>query len=315
MKKITSQDAFNQLIRDGQVGSYVPDELKDVEDGFGQTDQEGDSERSSWWVVMLSLMLGLGMLLVVTSMFYWFVGNNPEPAVVIKNETSSEPAVISEVEAKRMIQANLKAFLLAENNEDRARYIFEPDREIASLHTYYMDRKKRETPLWKIERIEPMSSEGSEIWIVVFRDLKKRQQAVSFERYGDNYLLHWSAMKAFGELTWEEFILNRPEVPVMMRAYFRFDHGMRPLAAGADQYDVYIIEDRNGLFSKSALIGSGSHGYHTLKNLSQTSRHPVTLKLVYRETPFSGGKKVLMIDSLVHLRWQKLSGDSQFQEE
>lgn len=315
-KKLDPQQAFDQLIRDDRTVDDVPEALRDVEEGFGQKEEEVNLERSRWvkWMMVVGGVAMIGVFVIGVAVFYGMVIRDSEPVVEINPHQVDVPTLISEAEAKQKIEANLRAFLSAESNENRARYIYSGATEMASLQVYYDERRIRDMPLWKVVRIEPVVAGGGEIWLVVYQDLKRRQHTASFERVGDDYLLHWSAMKAFGEITWEKFILTRPEQPVTMRAYLRPYDGVRPLWAGSDSYDCYIIEDRGGLFSEIAAIAVSADGYDVLKKLPRSGRRPVTLKLVYRATPHSAGEKVLTIDSFLHIRWQKLSTDPQLKE-
>lgn len=258
------------------------------------------------------------ILLAVVGFLYQFVvkvskeEDSQQFKISLVNKSVNEPVDARAI--KEMIEDNLRAFLSAESVEQRARFIYHGESELPSLRIYYEDRGRLETPLWKVERCESIVAGYSEIWFVVFRDVKGRQHTASFQQFGDDYLLHWSAMKAFGEITWERFMVDRPMEPVTMRGYLRRYEGVQPLWAGSGQGQCYIIEDRDGIFSEIAFMASSAHGFEVLRKLPSASRHPVTLMLAYQASLSSGKRKVLTINSLVNLRWQKLSADPQLQK-
>ena len=313
-KKLAPQDAFDQLMVHQNVSQRgVEDEEKDVEERFGQMD--GRRDRPRWLKIVRAIFFisVAAMLIVGVGKFYWFITTDAEPAFVIKPPKPLGPAVIGEAEAKQMIEANLKAFLSAETNEERLRYVYLPEDEMAWLQLYYEERGLRDTPMWKIERMELSTSAGGEIWFVIFADVKKNQHVVSFQRYGDDYRLHWSAMKAFSEMPWPRFIVSRPEGPVMMRGYLRQYDGVWPLGIFQKDYHCFLIEDRDGLFSELAIMRKDSMGYASLKYLPKSSRHPVTVRLGYRALTGGSSDRKLTVLSLIHLRWQKMVIDPQIQ--
>jgi len=309
MKKLNSEEAFDQLMRHGKNSHIRKEEKQDLEDGFGQ--QGVEKKGIGKWVVRLALFLGLMVVMGGVVVFYWFVVMEAKPESVTKVSQPKAPIFIAEHQAKQMIRKNLESFLSAESNEERNRYVYAPDEERSSMDVYYSKRGWRDTPLWKVEFMERHVSAMGEIRFVVYQDIKKRRRTVSFQRVGDDYKLHWSAMKAFCEMPWEQFVVERPKEPVLMRAYLRRYNGVWPPGISRDHYQCFLIEDRGGLFSEIAVMKKTSFGFLELKRLPSSARHPVTLRLVYHIPKEQDGhaERVLTIDALVHLRWQQMALD------
>lgn len=312
-KKLDPQQAFDLVTRrEGKEAPKSSAEKKpDVESGF---ENKQPKDRALWQraVIAIALAAAAAILLIAVAAFYWFVTKESKPAVVAKPPPEKPPAAITEDRAKEIIEANLRAFLAAEDNGTREKYIF-PDGRPESREDFYTGRKIRDVPLWKIEQMEKSATEHGEIWFVRFSDLRRHTRVVSFQRHGDDYLLHWLAMKAYGDMPWDEFILNKPERPTEMRAYVRQYGGALPLGADGTRYHAFLVEDRAGLFSELALVKKEAVGAAELAGLPPQALHPATLRLHYGSPGDTVGK-CLMIDSLVHLRWQRLSGDSRLQE-
>lgn len=314
-KKLNSQEAFDLVTR--RQGKEMPDpnEPVDVEADFGEKSGFNIKERPIWlrfifWGTVS--MVTIGLIAAVTA-FFWFVANHAEPELVEKSPPEAAPAIFTEEEVKRIVEVNLRAFLKAASNDERLKYIYQPEDEKSYLDVYYGKREHVDTHLWKIERLEPVTSAQGEIWFVVYRDVTKKQRLVSFQRYEDDYLLHWSAMTAYCELPWEQFIVKRPEEAVMMRGYVSHYEGPRPLGLSSDKFHCFLIEDREGLFSELAIMESGSVGFSVLTNLPKDGRHPVTLQLGYRPNPGANHDKILSIFALTNMRWQKLNMDPYLQ--
>ena len=309
MKKMGSQEAFNHLIRQDERTSSQSKEASDVEEGFGQKDVGHVEPRPRWLKIIFigATVTGALLLIIGVVVFYWFVSIHAEPKMVEIKPVVLAPAIISQEKAKEMIETNLRSFLMAQSNEVRLKYIYMPEDERESLDLYYNQRGILNSPLWKVERMELVKSVQGEIWFVVYRDLNKKENLVSFQRVDDDYLLHWSAMTAFCELPWPEFIVDRPEGPVTMRCYLRHYGDVWPLGVSPDEYHCFLLEDRDRLFSETAVMRLDAAGCDVLRRLPKNGRHPVTLSLGY-QSEFSGGAdKRLHIISLKHLRWQKMS--------
>lgn len=314
-KKLKPQDAFDLVTRRQGKAPAKTHEKKDIEDGFGENDGRSVRARPLWKRgLLLGALVTLACLLIAGVVgFYWFVVHESTPDGVVRGPIEKAPASISEEVAKNMIEANLRAFLRADSNEERLKYVYLPDEVKSQLDVYYGVRGLAEVPLWKIERMEPVTSAQGEIWFVVYRDVKKTQGLVSFQRYGDDYLIHWSAMKAFCEIPWEQFMVSRPAGPVMMRGYLRHYVGVWPVGISRRDHHCFLIEDDGGLFSELAIMKTGAPGYTVLENLPKSGRHPVTLELGYRTLEGMGTGKTLHVISLKHLRWQKMAMDSRVQ--
>ncbi|MEJ6571261.1 MAG: hypothetical protein QNL01_06845 [Akkermansiaceae bacterium] len=314
-KKLDSQDAFDLVTR--RQGKEVPDtnERKDIEEGFGEKPEPIIEQRPAWqrYLFWGTLAVITCALIVSVVSFFWFITYHAEPEVVEKGTPETGPAMIGEAQAKQMIETCLRSFLAAESNEDRLKCVYMPEEEKSSLDIYYRAQGHSETPLWNIELIDRVVSAQGEIWMVIYWDVQRKRKAVSFQRDGDQYLLHWSAMKAFSEMTWEKFIVKRPAGPLMMRCFIRQYEGVLPAGIEADKYRCFLVEDRAGLFSEVAIMKLDASGYSALGDLPKASRHPVTLNLGYRPYSDKRTDKLLTIMSLKHLRWQKLSLDSQLQ--
>ncbi|MCP5535275.1 MAG: hypothetical protein H7A51_03460 [Akkermansiaceae bacterium] len=314
--KLNPQDAFDLVTRRQGKELPVTKDPKDIEAGFGEKNARSEEPKPRWRRYLLLLVLTVLACIVVAGIFsfYWFISTQSEPGSAEKSPLAAAPAVIDEAKAKEMIEANLRAFLQAETNEERLKYVYMPEDEKPQLDVYYNERGHVHTPAWKIERMEHVKSVQGDVWFVVYRDLNKIQRLVSFQRFGDHFLLHWSAMTAFCEIPWEKFIVQRPSTPVTMRCYVRQYQGQWPLGIPSDQYHCFLIEDRGGLFSELAIMDRSSVGYTTLKGLPNASRHPVTLELGYHHFPTNGrGGEILEIQSLKHLRWQQMSMDARVQ--
>lgn len=308
-KKINSQDAFDLVTR--RQGKEMPEmnEVKDVEEGFGENREFNIEARSVWQRAVFLLILVIISCVMIAGVvaFYWFITNHAEPDLVEKEPPEAGPAAISEEQAKLMMGNNLRAFLLAESNEERLKYVYMPEDERDQLAVYYGERKLLDKPLWKVERVEVTMSAQGEVWYVVYRDLAKKQHLVSFQRYGDDYLLHWSAMTAFCDIPWEQFMVQRPTGPVTMRCYLRQYEGVWPSGISPNDYHCFLLEDRGGLFSEMAIIKNDTPGFMMLKTLPKRSRHPVTLVLGHKPLASGEAGKSLHIMGLKYLRWQKMS--------
>ena len=267
-------------------------------------------------ILICMAAVGIACLAITGGMIWHLMGSidfEPEAAEASTPEVAA--AVTVPKGAKETIEANMRAFLLAETNEDRLKYVYQPEDEKSSMDRYYGQQGHREIPLWKTQRIEKTNSTEGEIWFVVYRDLNNKQRLVSFQKLGDHYLLHWSAMTAYCEMPWGEFIVQRPSRPVMMRCYLRQYEGAWPVGISPEQYHCFLIEDRDGLFSELAIMARDSVGYTTLVDLPKASAHPVTLNLLYDQMSDVTGSaaRILKIESLKHLRWQKMAMDRRLQ--
>ncbi|NNJ86477.1 MAG: hypothetical protein HKP20_04845 [Akkermansiaceae bacterium] len=241
--------------------------------------------------------------------FYTVITKNPTPETLDKGKLAEAPATISNEQTRQIIETNLRRFLEAENIEQKARYVSMEEEEIDHLRTYYTLRGRWERPLWKVERIYPMKSSQEKIWFVTYLDLERRRHTVSFERFGNDFLIHWSAMTGFCDIPWPDFIVQRPLGPVTMRCFIRQYEGIWPVNISQDKYQCFIIEDRQKLFYEIAIMKSDAYGCDILSKLPNTRRHPVTVELGYRRAGTSEHGKQLTIISLKHLRWQKLGVD------
>ena len=69
------------------------------------------------------------------------------------------------------------------------------------------------------------------------------------------------------------------------------------------------------MFSELAIMARDSVGYTTLVDLPKASAHPVTLNLLYDQMSDVTGSaaRILKIESLKHLRWQKMAMDRRLQ--
>lgn len=309
-KKLDPQDAFNLVSRREGKAMPQPAGQKDVEAGFGDV----KPDNKPWWQkVLVSLVLLVAAVAMVSGLvaFYWFITQDSEPAVVIKPPPEYEPEFIGEERAKKIIETNLRAFLAAEDNETREKYIY-PDGEPDTRVEYYNGRRIRDMPLWKIEQMNKTITAQGEIWMIVYRDLQKNARAVSFQRYGNDYRLHWLAMKAYCEMPWEKFIVERPRGPLVMRGYLRKYQGAPPLGVSKESHHVFLIEDQAGLFSELAVMERDAKGSAALASLPNSGSHPVTLKLGYDSN--NNSRIHIQIYSAKHLRWQRMSADTRFAE-
>lgn len=310
LKKLDPQQAFDLVSRrEGEKQSEKQEPLN-IEDGFGAGSEEEGRLVPGWkrrLFVALALIAAC-MVLVGIGVFYWFVSYHSEPTPVITPPAPKELAIFTEGETKQIIESNLRAFLAAESNEVRAQYVYQAAGTREAMDNYYNGRRMRDLPLWKLERVEAATVLGNELWLVVYRDVQSGRHTVSFQREGDDYLLHWYAMKAYGEMSWEEFIVSRPEESVVMRGYLKHYDGVAPVWASDEAYDFYLIESRNGLFYEVAVMSKDAPGASELRaSLQSGMRQAVTVGLSYRTVDGQG--KHLMLDSLEYLRWQKLGSD------
>ncbi len=316
-KKISSQDAFDQVLRGQGKKRKESQKSKNIEDGFGGKAEQTVVGRPVWqrYLLRSSIVVIALALIVAVGAFYWFVTKHSEPEVVEKAPVEAPPAVIGKEQAKEIIEGNLRAFLQAESNKERLKYIYISEDEIASLENYYGQRQHLETPLWKIERMEKLVSEQGEIWFIVYRDVKKHQHLVSFQRQGDGYLLHWLAMKVYCEIPWEEFIIQKPADPVVMRCYLREYNGVWPVGISPEDFHVFLVSDSKETFLELVIMRHTAEGFEALlglpnlPSLSVSKGHPVTLELRYTRLG-NVQKKQLEIKALKYLRWQRLNTDS-----
>jgi len=309
--KLDSQQAFNLVESRRKKESDPPVEKKGLEDRFGEDSARALEERPMWKTYLILTLAALMTVALVIGLvaFYWFMVNEAEPVVAEKGPVEVAPAVIDKADAKKIIEDNLRAFLQAESNKERLKYIYMPEDEISSLEDYYGERQQFETPLWKIDRMDLMTSIQGETWFVGYRDVKKTKHFVSFQRYGDNYLLHWSAMTAYGELPWSQFLTERPITPVLMRGYLRHYEGVVPLSIDSNVDGVFLFEDPQKLVSELIVVGKNIHGYGALSRLRSDSSHPVTAWLAYDQLQTGTEKLTLRMTKLKYLRWQQAAAD------
>ncbi|MGB0993083.1 MAG: hypothetical protein ACPG32_11525 [Akkermansiaceae bacterium] len=305
-KKLEPEEAFDLLTRHARPQEPT-EEMQELEDGFGTPSEEEDIP--AWRRYFRKLVLaGVAAALVAgVGFFYWQVVRQPEAQLAEPADPSKESLAIPPEEAKKIIEANLRHFLSAQLVEEKLPYIISPAEERGSLEIYYQQRGLHDSPLWKIQRISPVKSGSGEVWFVLYQDVERRVKAASFERVGDDYLLHWSAMKAFCELPWEKFIVEKPKEPKVMRGYLRQYTGVFPLGVSAQDHACFLIEDRAAIFSELAIMKLDAPGCSTLKKLAKGGRHPVTLELFYQTPNNDSTNKRLVVRALKHLRWQKMS--------
>ncbi|BDS06046.1 hypothetical protein NT6N_10860 [Oceaniferula spumae] len=257
----------------------------------------------------------LALVAVTTGVVYtakWVLAGSHEnlprgyDPVLVENELS-EPVLTAE----ESIEKNLRAFLSATTVEERLHYVSIPFDEKTSLKSYYVERGLSDSPLWKIERIESLELAGGRLWFVIYRDLQRKQHSVSFQKLDGRYLIHWSAMKAYCEVPWQRFIVDRPSKPVLMRGYLRQYEGVWPVGLPRDKYRCFLIEDRGKLFSKLAVMEKGAPGAEALNKLPDSISHPITVRMKYNSELLN--QNVIQITELKHLRWQQLNSDPRFQ--
>lgn len=261
-------------------------------------------------VIRIILMVAI----LVASLVLW-------KGVDLMKSSSSEEAPVSSVPSADEVE-------VIDWTEDRAReailitlkVIFDPGSELKTiskhlsggevsanrLEKFRGEGRSQTAPLLRLEKVRRMQVAAQPVWLARFIDTKGRTHDVSFEADGDRMLLHWEAMVAWGEMSWEALSVEKPKSPIEMRAYLRQiapEFQPIPIEPGWKAYEV-ISRDR--AFTGIAWVKQDSRPGMILANLSANATHPICARFQYRG---SDDNPWLEISSPIHLRWVRLAAD------
>lgn len=252
------------------------------------------------------LATGFITILLVASYLLYNTKEPPPPPPPPKPEK-----VFSQAKAHQAITDTLRNFLKCSTTEERLAYVLNPSSEKEAMIDYYDHRKNLDTPLWKIQLIEPANIEGLPIWMVAYLDVKKNLRYARLERSGDNILIQWSSSYAYSQLPWETFAVTQPEEPVQMRCFALRHSGPLPPGYDPATHLGFVIENQRGEFTALAVMDKKTKDAKVLNTIAPRSRNPVNLMLKYTALP--GGTRQLTITELLHFQWHQPTGLSKGQ--
>jgi hypothetical protein len=151
------------------------------------------------------------------------MGAGPPPLPVVAGEATSAdaPATLTDLEYAQVTEV-MTRFLEALTPEDLRPVIREPDRVWPLVQAHH-----ERTP-WKpfiVRRLPPKNevqlNRGLLAGSVEVDDFQRF--VVAMERTADGFKVDWETFTGQGEMTWDDFVSQRPTTPVLMRVALRPD--------------------------------------------------------------------------------------------
>jgi hypothetical protein len=244
-------------------------EEEEVEDGESAAGGRDGSEEGTATLTrgQVATLASLGVVVAVLGVM-WFAkslimgeGPPPPPPVVVAagSATADVPAALTDLEYAQATEV-MTRFLEALTPEDLRLVIREPDRVWPLVQAHH-----ERTP-WKpfIVRRLPAKTEvqmnrGLLAGSVEVNDFERF--VVAMERTADGFKVDWETFTGQGEMTWDDFVSQRPTTPVLMRVALRPDDYFNQDFADASTHACFQLtshRDTHRLFGY-VLRGSPLH--------------------------------------------------------
>jgi hypothetical protein len=188
----------------------------------------------------------------------------------------------------------LDQFFLASGPTARAEYLFDQG-DIPAMDEFYEAPQKHKIINPKVTAVD---IKGREILIISFQDETGVQRAAPMEWKGDGYQLHWGAMMARGQMTWEDFLRDEPTDPVAMRVVLSLE---KKPSFEFDFDGNYYGSIEHPELSQPLPVVIAPHSW--VVSLSVGERVP--LKVLVKYVTLSNGTSWPLVSGLIHLHWIK----------
>lgn len=187
------------------------------------------------------------------------------------------------VEAKsESVISELLGFVNAPTHAARSTRMFGQAEAVEHLENYY-DQRGRTLPRKIINpSVSAVNFKDRELLLVAFLDENNRAWSAPFEWDGKSYRLHWEAMTGFGEISWSEFLENRPKGTFTMRANFFLPENENFDALALDHL-VVLMSHPDLPVPTSVLVPNESNAHRQLASYPRATDIPGIVEIKWPE--------------------------------
>jgi hypothetical protein len=186
----------------------------------------------------------------------------------------------------------LDQFFLATGPAARAKYLCDQV-DIPAMDEFYEVPQQHKIINPKVTAVEVR---GREILIITFQDETGVQRAAPMEWKIEGYQLHWGAMMARGQMTWENFLRVKPTDPVAMRVVLSLQ---KKPSFEIDFDGHYFGTIEHPELSQPLPVVIAPRPW--VASLSVGEKVP--LKVLIRYVTLSNGTSWPLVSGLIHLHW------------
>ena len=204
-----------------------------------------------------------------------------KPPPVVRQMNLPPPPADPKAKSDAAVAA-LLAFINAPNHTARSALVYEKEHAREHLETYYEKRRHLLPAKVLNPAVSAVNLNDREILLVTFLDENGRQWSAPFEWDRNAFLLHWEAMTGFGEISWQEFLENKPQGEFTMRATFYVPPD--DLDQSHDQDYITVLMSHPDLEKPtSVLIGRNSEVHHQISFYPKGKDIPAIVKIKWAD--------------------------------
>lgn len=248
--------------------------------------EEAEVSRYRRWIMQgLSAIIAIGLFAVIFNSLMVVEEPKPVPIQIIQKVVLfHESASVEEIEAEA--ERVVEAFMMSSDDRARCAHILGGKDRLHQLQGYY--RREGHAPPsgygGKI-KVEPYALEGEALFAAVASDPDSKKFWIFHLRSTETGLLiDWEASVAYGDLSWDDFLSDQPQTPVVMRVYLTGVLAPPELGIDDEEFRTFEVSFRGS--TKKTII-SLKRGSAIEKELAQmvplSAPHPVTLYFRWTE--------------------------------
>ena len=244
------------------------------------------------WVSVLSIFAVLTVIVVAIHAGQKAPSRPQEPSLPFLRGTEKSAAITDA----------LSGFLSAATSEERCAHVLEPERVSPLVEEYYAREGLPQIEFKRIEQLHFVLLNGHPWAWAEFVDGEGRSHLASFKQTARSYLMDWESFVAYGELSWETLLAERPSKPVQMRVYLSHSDYRNFKYSSRERFVGFKVEPREG---GPELYGFAERDTRTdvllFAVVAPGMRQPVNVRL--RFEPDAGADNLVVIDEVIHRQW------------
>ncbi|NIP98684.1 MAG: hypothetical protein GWO24_36860 [Akkermansiaceae bacterium] len=283
-----------------------PVEMTPAELGVGWEDEEAGQRQTpvGWLVLIGAILIGLGgWALAKLSQGEERLDQQAESVQASWAENERETREALELLAE--IERAARAYLMAGEIGEKARYVRHRERVMPLMESYYGRHGLKPAQFESIEQIRPLAIENKPFDFIEVRLAGGGNVMLFIEETPDGELkFDWEAEVAYQPMALEDYIREKPTAAMDFRVYARLDTFHAFEFVDRERYQALLLTERN---SDQFLFGYIEKGTEDEVQLTRflsrniTKGQPVLLRL--RFLPGTRSHRSVLVEEMVAPRW------------
>jgi len=297
---------------DAQVARITEESSKLFDPEEEWLEEREASERSSvpmgWFALLGMVLLGVVAWVFLQS------ANSPETGISESESPGSDGPLgkSAELAATKDAEAHFKEtedlvrkFLGAGTIGEQLKYVRHPERVRPLMEKHYEENELETVQFKQISEYRIVHLENHPFLALSVVDVDDKRVVILIEDAEDRQLVDWESFVCYQEISPDDFVEERSNETVMLRAYVSPDHFYAYEFADEEKYLSYNLRFRRSDLFMNAFVERGTELEKQFskvfpKHYSGTSE-PLILEVRFVE----GGKapRSVLVEELVSLRW------------